>query len=93
MRDADDYGELIERFVDGGIDAGQFEQRYLDLMKNDETLHPEDVFAVLDELFSEVDEYFVSPEASVAERRDRDEALRERAAAALVRLRRLGVLE
>ncbi|WP_409180668.1 colicin immunity domain-containing protein [Amycolatopsis sp. VS8301801F10] len=91
-RDAADYGELIARFVDCTIDAGQFEQQYLDLMKNDEALHPDDVFAVLDKLFSEVDEYFVSPEASPAERRDLDEALRQHAAAALARLQRLGAL-
>ncbi|WP_134731656.1 colicin immunity domain-containing protein [Amycolatopsis nivea] len=91
-RDADDYGELIGRFVDRTIDAGQFEQQYLDLMKNDEALRPDDVFAVLDALFSEVDEYFVSPEASPAERRDLDEALRQHAAAALARLHRLGAL-
>ncbi|GAB3360829.1 colicin immunity domain-containing protein [Amycolatopsis echigonensis] len=91
-RDAADYGELIERFVDRAVSAAQFEQQYVDLMKNDEALHPDDVFAVLDELFSEVDEYFSSPEASAAERRELDEALRQHAAAALARLQQLGVL-
>ncbi|WP_158684612.1 colicin immunity domain-containing protein [Amycolatopsis orientalis] len=91
-RDAADYATLIRRFADRTIDAAQFEQQYLDLMKKDETPHPDDVFAVLDKLFSEVDEYFVSPEASPAERRDRAEALRQRAADALASLQRLGTL-
>lgn len=91
-RDAADYGELIARFVDHTIDASQFEQQYLDLMKNDEALHPDDVFAALDQLLSDADEYFVSPEASPAERRDRDEALHQRAADALARLQWLGAL-
>ncbi|GAA3571211.1 hypothetical protein GCM10022222_64170 [Amycolatopsis ultiminotia] len=91
-RDAADYGTLIGRFVDHTIDAGQFEQQYLDLMKNNEALHPDDVLAILDELVSEVDEYFVSPEALPAERRDLDEVLRQHTAAAPARLRRLGVL-
>lgn len=90
-RDAADYGELIGRFVDHAIDAGQFERRYLDLMKNGEALHPDDVFAVLGELFSEVVEYFVSPEALPGERRELDEDLRQHAAA-LARLQRLGAL-
>ncbi|MCG3754829.1 colicin immunity domain-containing protein [Amycolatopsis sp. Poz14] len=91
-RDAADYGDLTGRFVDRTINAAQFEQQYLELMKNDEALHPDDVFAVLDKLFSDVDEYFVSPEASAAERRELDEALREHAAAALARLQGLGAL-
>jgi len=86
------YGELIGRFVHRAIDASQFERLYLDLMKNDDAPHPDDVFAVLDELFSEIDEHFVSPDASAAERRGLDEALRQHAAAALARLRRLGAL-
>ncbi|MGW4393679.1 colicin immunity domain-containing protein [Amycolatopsis nivea] len=91
-RDAASYGDLIGRFVDRTINAAQFEQQYLDLMKNDEAPHPDAVFAVLDKLFSDVDEYFASPEASTAERREQDEALREHAATALARLRQLGAL-
>ena len=92
QRDTADYGELIGRFVDHRIDAGQFERQYLNLMKNDEALHPDDVFVVLDGLFSEADEYFVPPEATAAERRELDEALRQHAAAALARLHQLGAL-
>ncbi|MFD2414763.1 colicin immunity domain-containing protein [Amycolatopsis pigmentata] len=82
-----DYVALIDRFVDREIDAEQFETEYLQLVKNDEVIHGEPAFGVIDELFFYVDEYFVFPDASDDDRSREQETLRVHAREAAAKLR------
>jgi hypothetical protein len=88
-RDLVGYVELIDRFVCREIDAGLFEAEYLRMVKDDEVMHGDPAFGVIDELFFHVDEYFVPADASADERARAEEALRARARAAGERLRAL----
>jgi hypothetical protein len=81
------YVELIDRFAEREIDADQFETEYLGMAKNDEVMHGEPAFGIIDELFFHVDEYFVPPEASEDERSREQEALRTYAQRAVEKLR------
>ena len=49
------YIDLIESFVAGTLTASEFERSYLAMFKSDQRMFPEDVFDVLNELFSAVD--------------------------------------
>jgi hypothetical protein len=56
-----EYVHLLEEFVSGRIGAEAFEERFLELFKSDETMHPEAQFMVLDRLFAAVDSYCADP--------------------------------
>ena len=56
------YIDLIKLFVLHQIGAKQFEQEYLQLFKNNKTLHSEDVFDAISDLFAAVDDYCDDPE-------------------------------
>ena len=81
------YVELIDRFAGREIDAGRFESEYLRMVKDDEVMHGDPAFGVVDELFFHVDEYFVPPDASADDRARAEEALRAQARAAGEKLR------
>src|SRR2546430_10869413 len=85
--DLADYVTLVGRFVNREIDADQFETDYLTLVKNDEVMHGDPAFSIIDELFFYVDEYFVPPEAAEDERSREQENLRAHAQRAAVKLR------
>ena len=58
----EEYVSKIRQFVDGDITACQFEESYLKIFKNEEKVLPEDVFEVLNELFTDVDSFCSDPE-------------------------------
>lgn len=51
------YILLITQFVAGDITPSQFEVSYMNLFKNEEKELPEDIYDVLNGLFSDVDAY------------------------------------
>lgn len=77
------YLELLASFLTGSVNTPAFEGRYLDLFKQDEVIRPEEVFEVLDSLFSDVDAYSPEPDDDEIG----DEQLRQRATQAYDRLR------
>lgn len=56
------YILLITQFIAGDIAASQFEMSYMDMFKNEYREFPEDVYDVLNGLFSDVDAYCGDPE-------------------------------
>ena len=77
------YLELLASFLTGSVDIPAFEGRYLDLFKRDEVIRPDEVFEVLDALFSDVDAYSPEPvDDEIGEER-----LRQSASQAYDRLR------
>jgi len=82
-----EYVDLIKSFLLQQIGAKQFEQEFLQLFKNDETSHPEDVFDALDTLFGAVDEYCDDPQLRLKLPHSLDE--QELLAAANLALKRL----
>lgn len=81
------YVIMIRAFMDGRLAATEFETLFLVTFKRDATQWSDDVFRVLDALFSDVDDYH--PDARVREQTGGidDEELRSRAGSALNRLR------
>jgi hypothetical protein len=53
----DEYAVLMMAFVDGSMSAAEFERRYLEKFKADRRQLDEATFAVLDEVFGEVDAF------------------------------------
>lgn len=89
MRSIDPYIDLLAAFVERGeLDALAFDQRFADLHQRDQTMHADNEFAVLDELFGAVDAFEPVPEIRQPDHLD-DEGLRAAAAEALVKLRAL----
>ena len=83
-----EYVALIGRLVEGAIDGRTFQREYFELFKKDPTMYPEAVFHVLDSLFAAADSFVADPE--LRDEGDLDEQqLREKAAAALRKLRDL----
>jgi hypothetical protein len=84
----EEFTTLIDRFVTGGMPATAFERLYMEMFKNDEGLHPDAQFAILDSLFGDVDAF--TPEPALRNSGDLDEdQLRARATVALDALRGL----
>ena len=82
------YITLISSFVADKITATDFEREYLKLFKADETEWPEAEFAILDELFGEVDAFCADPQ--LRDENDLNEyELKERSKLALERLQSL----
>lgn len=78
----DQYLNLIESFINGRIQASEFERQYLKLFKNDSTIRQEKEFSVLDKLFSDVDAFCDDPLLRDENDIDEDE-LRQKASEAL----------
>jgi hypothetical protein len=87
--DPAEHVRMIKSFVGGQISAGEFESRYLRLVKNDPAIHGEPAFGIIDELFFHVDEYFDDPDFDEDQRRQEDEKLRSAAKVALDKLMQL----
>lgn len=56
------YLEIMESFQSGRISAIEFESEYLDLFKADDRQFPDNVFNILNQLFSDVDMFVSDPE-------------------------------
>jgi len=56
------YFEMMESFQSGRISAIQFESDYLALFKTDNRQFPDNVFNILNQLFSDVDMFVSNPE-------------------------------
>jgi Bacterial self-protective colicin-like immunity len=84
------YLELVSAFVEGGIAAGEFRRRYLELYLGDEANWAEDEYAVLEALFGDSEVFEPDPRLcpQVIGAIDEHE-LREGATRALGALRRL----
>jgi hypothetical protein len=77
------YLTLLTSFLSRSIGLSDFEGRYLDLFKHDDVIRPEEVFNVLDSLFSDIDAYSPQP----ADDEIDEEQLRRSASEAYRRLR------
>lgn len=51
------YAILLRLFVDGIVEAPEFEVLFLRLYKSDQADWPEYIFSILDALFADVDKY------------------------------------
>jgi hypothetical protein len=80
------YRDLIRRFVIGDVSADQFEAEYLARFKDDANQVAGDEFDVLDELFSDVDDYVDEPTLRLRTGGISGEELRARARDAYARL-------
>ena len=79
------YTVLIREFLDGAIDAQEFESRFLEKFKNETTVLPAEIFEVLDGLFGAVDAF--CPDPDLCDRDDLNEQqLRAIATEALAKL-------
>ncbi|HLO50374.1 MAG TPA: colicin immunity domain-containing protein [Kamptonema sp.] len=58
----DKYIKLLQEFVGSNISADEFEQRFIQLFKNDNNLQPGREFKILDKLFADVDAYCSDPD-------------------------------
>lgn len=65
------YILLLTQFVAGEITAAQFEFSYLEMFKDEKEEFPEDVYDVLNNLFSDVDAFCGDP--SIRDEEDLDE--------------------
>ncbi len=52
-----DYLDLMELFQLGQINAREFQTRYFTLFKNDQRIFPNDIFDILNRLFTDADCY------------------------------------
>ena len=82
----DTYRDLIRRFVIGDVSADQFESDYLAQFKDDPNQVAGDDFDILDELFSDVDDYVNEPALRRSAGGISGEELRTRARDAYARL-------
>ena len=57
----DDYGLLLQDFIDARISADEFQSRYLGMFKNDDRSLSEPLFGLLDKLFGDVDAFCADP--------------------------------
>ena len=61
MSNVGKYITLIERFLDGQIQATEFERLYLNRFKNETERFGEEIFDVLEGVFSAADEFCADP--------------------------------
>jgi len=86
------YIALISSLVADKIDAADFEREYLKIFKEDATEWSEAEFAILDELFGEVDAFCADPQ--LRDENDLDEfELKEKGKLALERLQSLVLVD
>ena len=62
MSTIEKYVLLVTQFMTGELTTPQFEVLYLDMFKNESEMFPEGVYAVLNELFLDVDSYCSDPD-------------------------------
>ena len=80
------YAVLLRLFIDGAIDAPEFEILFLRLYKNDPADWPIELFDVLDAFFADVDEFCSDPVLGSQVAGTDADHLRERAQSAFERL-------
>lgn len=83
-----DYGMLLNRFLEGGISAEEFQCAYLERFKNEERKLGGSLYELLEDLFGDVDSFSTNQEL-LAENPGfylDEAALREKTAQALKRL-------
>ena|ERR1700741_3353425 len=56
------YIELISSFVNDKIPVQEFERNYLDMVINEEYIFGDEIFKIIQTLFSDVDSYCGDPE-------------------------------
>lgn len=61
MNETAGYKLLIDEFLDRSISAEDFQARYLDMFKNDDSEPEEAVYLLLDALFGDLDCYTTDP--------------------------------
>jgi len=83
-----DYMTLIERFLGRQIHATEFERLYLDQFMNETEWFGEEIFDILQGVFSAADEFCADPRLRSETSLD-EEQLREECQAALEKLRDL----
>ena len=81
------YAVLLRLFVDGAVNANEFEVVFLRLYKDDPTDWPRDVYEVLDAFFADVDAFCGDEELRSKVGGLDEDALRQRASHAFDRLR------
>jgi hypothetical protein len=77
-------------FIDGVVEAPEFEVLFLSIYKSDPTDWPPDVFDILDAFFADVDEYCADPALRGRVSRIDADKLRARAVRAFEHLKELG---
>jgi hypothetical protein len=88
-KDLTSYIDLINRFLDGTIDALTFERDFFRTFKNEDTLFGEEVFQIMDRFFADVDAFCADD--TLRDDNDLDEeGLRKSCRHALARLSDLG---
>ena len=88
FHDLNEYLTLIFAFVSYDLNGQDFEHKYLELFKADETIRDEPIYLLLDKLFSDVDVFCAEPTLSGSNSLDEDE-LREQARYVYDRLKKL----
>lgn len=84
------YAILLRLFIDGVVEAPEFEVLFLRLYKSDQTAWPADMFDILDAFFADVDEYCADPALRARVNGLDAGELRARAGRAFERLKELG---
>lgn len=84
----ENYADLINDYLSGKISVLDFEQKYLEMFKHDETLWVGEEFKLLNDLFSDLDSFCY--DSAIRSSEDLDEIqLRSSARATLGRLKEL----
>ena len=60
--DLNPYIELIESFLSNQISPFEFQRKYLDMFKEDDSEGTEEEYEVLNDLFGDVDAFYADPE-------------------------------
>lgn len=90
--DVDVYLALIDRFIDGSINAAEFEHCYLRAVKSERRILGDPVSPILQGLFEDVDAYVGDPDLRDGPDDLDEEQLHECASRARQALRDLGYL-
>lgn len=75
MSTIDKYILLLTQFVNSEIAASEFDTLYLELFKKETETFPEEIYDILNNLFSDVDAYCEDPDLRDDEDLDEDELL------------------
>lgn len=57
----EDYQDLLDRYIRGEFSVQEFQTRYLNRFKNEDRQLDDELFAILDELFGDVDAFSGDP--------------------------------
>ncbi len=82
------YIDLTENFIGQKFSAAEFQEKYLNIFKNETAIFPEPIFEVLDRLFADADAFCADPGLRDEDDSDENELL-EKSEAALNELKLL----